>query len=156
VLTQTKIYDKIVSKKNKAGSKKMEITEVDYSKIAHLLPKQRGHVVTMILFLNALLYAIENGCKWRKLPKEYGKWNTIYQRARRWSKNGTLAVVFIELQRLEIIKIKIERMSLDSRSIKVHPDAHGAAKKTESKPSGRASAGGTQNFMWVPLMSDSP
>jgi transposase len=134
----------------------MEITEVEYGKISHLLPKQRKNVIPLILFLNALQYAIENGCKWRKVPKEYGKWNTIYRRARRWSKNGTLAVVFIELQRLEIIKIKIERMSLDSTSVKVHPDAHGAEKKTENKPSARAVAGGTQKFMWVPLMSGSP
>ncbi|MDR1703844.1 MAG: transposase [Clostridiales bacterium] len=25
-------------------------------------------------FINALLYICENGCKWRKLPKEYGNW----------------------------------------------------------------------------------
>ena len=25
-------------------------------------------------FLCALLYMIENGCKWRALPKKYGKW----------------------------------------------------------------------------------
>jgi transposase len=134
----------------------MEITEVEYEKIAHLLPKQRGHVVQMIIFLNALLYAIENGCKWRKLPKEYGKWNTIYKRANRWAKNGTLAAVFVELQRLEIIRIRIERMSLDSSCIKVHPDAHGAEKKTENKQSAKPSAGGTLNFIWVPQMTDFP
>ena len=133
----------------------MEITEVEYGKISHLVPKQRGHVVEMITFLNALLYAIENGCKWRKLPKEYGKWNTIYKRANRWAKNGTLAAVFVEMQRQKIIKIRIERMSLDSTCIKVHPDAHGAEKKTESKQSEKALEAGTLNFMWVPQMTDS-
>jgi transposase len=132
----------------------MEITEKEYEKIVHLLPKPRKKVVPLLLFLNALLYVIENGCKWRKLPKEYGKWNTIYRRANRWAKNGTLAAVFVELQRLEIIKIRIERMSLDSTSIKVHPDAHGAEKKTENKQSEKASEGGTPNFRWVPLMKD--
>jgi transposase len=81
------------------------------------------------------LYSIENGCKWRKLPEKYGKWNTIYKRANRWAKNGTLAAVFTALQREQIIKIRIERLSLDSTSIKVHPDAHGAAKKTENRAS---------------------
>jgi len=47
----------------------MEITEKEYEKIAYALPKQRGKVVPLIVFLNALLYIIENGCKWRKLPK---------------------------------------------------------------------------------------
>jgi transposase len=48
----------------------MEITEFEYEKIAHLLPRPRKKVVPMIIFLNALLYVVENGCKWRKLPKE--------------------------------------------------------------------------------------
>jgi len=133
----------------------MEITEKEYAKISHLLPKPRGNVVVeMILFLNALLYAVENGCKWRKLPEKYGKWNTIYKRANRWAKNGTLGVVFIALQREQIIRIRIERVSLDSTMIKVHPDAHGAEKKTESSQSEKPLEGGTPSFMWVPLMTD--
>ena len=131
----------------------MEITEKEYGKIAHLLPKPRGNVVVaLILFLNALLYAVENGCKWRKLPEKYGKWNTIYKRANRWSKNGTLSAVFIALQKEQIIKIRIERISLDSTSIKAHPDAHGAAKKTENRTSEKVAEDGIPNFMWVPLM----
>ena len=39
--------------------------------------------------------------------------------------------MFIALQKAEIIKIRVERISLDSSSIKVHPDAHGSAKKYE-------------------------
>jgi len=63
--------------------------------------------------------------------------------------------VFIALQKAEIIKIRVERISLDSTSIKVHPDAHGAEKKTENRVSEKASEGGTQNFMWAPLMIES-
>ena len=133
----------------------MEITEKEYGKISHLLPTPRGNVeVPMILFLNALLYAIENGRKWRKMPEKYGKWNTIYQRARRWAKNGTLERVFIALQKEQIIKIRIERISLESTMIKVHPDAHGAEKKTEFSASEKPPEDGTPNFMWVPLMTD--
>jgi len=133
----------------------MEITELEYAKISHLVPKPRGNVVVeMILFLNALLYAVENGCKWRKLPEKYGKWNTIYKRANRWAKNGTLSRVFIALQREQIIKIRIERVSLDSTMIKVHPDAHGAEKKTVNSLSEKPSEAGTPSFMWVPLMTD--
>jgi transposase len=131
----------------------MEITEKEYEKIAPLLPVQRGNVeIPNKVFLNALLYVIENGCKWRQLPKEYGKWNSIYKRANRWAKNGTLAKVFLELQKEQIIKIRIERISLDSTNIKVHPDAHGALKKTENNQSERVAEDGTLNFMWVPLM----
>ena len=131
----------------------MEITEKEYTRIAGHVPVQRGNVeIPNIVFLNALLYAIENACKWRKMPEKYGKWNSIYQRARRWSQNGVLARVFIALQQEQIIKMRIERISLDSTCIKVHPDAHGAAKKTENRASEKPLEGGTPNFMWVPLM----
>ena len=151
-MTQRKKYDKILSKKNER-EREMEITAKEYEKIAKYVPIQRGNVeVENIIFLNALLYAVENGCKWRQMPEKYGKWNTIYQRARRWFKSGVLGRVFIELQREQIIKIRIERISLDSASIKAHPDAHGAEKKTGSRASERAEEDGTPNFMWVPLM----
>jgi len=59
----------------------MEINERTYGKIRHILPVQRGRVtVENITFINALLYICENGCKWRRLPKEYGKWHVIYKR----------------------------------------------------------------------------
>jgi transposase len=133
----------------------MEITEKEYERIAPHVPVQRGNVeIPNIVFLNALLYAIENACKWRKMPEKYGKWNSIYQRARRWSQSGVLTRVFIALQQEQIIKMRIERISLDSTCIKVHPDAHGAAKKTENRALERAWEGGTPNFMWVPLMTE--
>jgi len=51
----------------------MEINERTYGKIRHILPVQRGRVtVQNITLINALLYICKNGCKWRRLPKEYG------------------------------------------------------------------------------------
>jgi len=131
----------------------MKITMGEYLKIKPCLPKQRGNVVYENLrYLNALLYVIENGCKWRSLPAEFGNWNSIYQRTRRWANNGTLEKVFFELQKEQIIRIKIEHVSLDSTSIKVHPDAHGALKKEESSASENPAEAGTPNFMWLPRM----
>jgi hypothetical protein len=47
----------------------------------------------------------------------------------RWSKNGTLNRIFERLQREQLICIKIEAVSLDSTSVKIHPDGTGALKK---------------------------
>lgn len=30
----------------------------------------------------------ENGRKWRRLPKEYGNWHTVYTRPCRWAERG--------------------------------------------------------------------
>jgi transposase len=131
----------------------MKITMGEYLKIKDSLPIQRGNVVYENLdFLNALLYVIENGCKWRSLPEQYGNWNSIYQRARRWANNGVMERVFLALQREQIICIKIEHAGLDSTSCKVHPDAHGALKKEGSSVSENRAEDGTQKFMWSPRM----
>ena len=51
-----------------------EITEEQYAKIHPHLPVQRGNVrIPNIVFINALLYIAENGCKWRALPEHFGK-----------------------------------------------------------------------------------
>ena len=131
----------------------MEITKAEFAKISHLMPLQRGNIKhENLLFLNAVLYVAENGCKWRSLPKEYGNWNSIYKKANRWAKSGVLDRIFIALQTEQIIQIRIEHVSLDSTSIKVHPDAHGALKKAENNLSGKHEVAGTANFMWLPRM----
>ena len=62
----------------------MRITSEEFKRIEHLLPVQRGNVKNDNLkFLNALLHVAEQGCKWRGLPKEFGKWNSIYVKANR-------------------------------------------------------------------------
>lgn len=114
----------------------MKITKEQYEKIKKYLPRQRGNVsINNLQFLNALLYVVENGCKWRALPKEYGNWHTIYVRMNRWSKNGILDRIFTALQAEGIIKIDVEVICLDSTAVKVHPDACGALKKVENKQS---------------------
>src|SRR5471030_1724472 len=108
----------------------MEITEEQYGRIKDSLPTQRGNVsLTNLQVLNAILYVAEQGCKWRGLPSRFGRWHTIYMRMNRWAKNGVLNRVFEQLQLEQIVRIKIEAFSLDSTSVKVHPDGTGALKK---------------------------
>jgi len=111
----------------------MEITAEQYKKITDSLPIQRGNVKLQNLqVLNAILYVAEQGCKWRGLPPRFGNWHSIYTRMNRWAKNGVLDRVFEKLQTEQIVRIKIEAFSLDSTSIKVHPDGTGALKKRTS------------------------
>jgi len=105
----------------------MEITEETYGKIRRALPVQRDRVtVENIAFINALLYVRENGCKWRRLPKEYGKWHVIYKCFNRWVKDGIIERLFRELRANGIAQTAL---LLDSMSVPVHPDACGALKK---------------------------
>ena len=73
-------------------------------------------------------------------------------RMNRWAKNGVLDRVFEQLQLEQIVRIKIEAFSLDSTSVKVHPDGTGALKKTDHKPLESPVADGTPRFIWLPRM----
>ena len=132
----------------------MELTEDQYQRIADCLPRQRGNVKTENLrLLNALLYVVENGCKWRSLPKHFGNWHTIYTRMNRWSKAGVLDRIFARLQEEQILAIQLEYVCLDSTTIKVHPDGTGALKKTAPRPSAVRGADAPPKFIWLPRMT---
>ena len=131
----------------------MKITQQQYEQVQSLLPRQRGNVtLDNLTVLNAILYVAEHGCKWRGLPDCFGNWHTVYTRMNRWAKKGVLDRVFAELQRRQIMRVKVEAVSLDSSSVKVHPDGTGALKKTARKPSESPGAAGPPSFIWLPRM----
>lgn len=135
----------------------MRLTQEHYDRIAHCFPKHRGSLTYSNLeVLNAMLYIAENGAKWRRLPKEFGHWHTVYARMRGWAKQGVLARVFEAMQALQIIAIKVEVCSLDSTSVKVHPDGTGARKKTGRSPSDVHGEDSRPRFTWLPQMSARP
>ena len=129
----------------------MQLTQDQYDRIAHGFPTQRGNVsLDNLNVINAVLYVLGNGCKWRRLPKEFGNRHSIYTRMNQWSKSGTLNRIFEHLQREQLISVKIEAVSLDSTSVKVCPDGTGALKKTGRSPSANPAADGTPRFIWLP------
>jgi transposase len=129
----------------------MKLTQSQYDQISDCFPKHRGNLTYANLdVLNAFLYIAENGCKWRALPEKYGNWHTIYYRISRWSKRGVLDKVFAKLQEKQIVRINIDVISMDSTSVKIHPDATGARKKTERSPSECLAEVETAKFIWLP------
>jgi transposase len=135
----------------------VEITEAQYRRIEPILPRQRGNVrLSHLEVLNAILYVAEQGCQWRGLPKHFGNWHTIYTRMNRWSKSGVLDRLFEKLQREQVVRIKIEAVSLDSTIVKVHPDGTGALKKTDPSRSASRAVDGPPRFIWLPRMLEQP
>ncbi len=135
----------------------MELTQDQYDRIAPLLPVQRGNVsISNLQVLNAILYVAEHGCKWRGLPPRFGRWHTVYTRMNRWAKNGVLDRIFEHLQREQIVRVKLEAVSMDSTIVKVHPDGTGALKKTDLSPSASPEVDGPPRFIWLPRMLGQP
>ena len=135
----------------------MAITQAQYERIAPCLPVQRGNVgMSNLQVLNAILYAAENGCRWRGLPEHFGNWHTIYTRMNRWSKSGVPGRVFERPQRERIVRIRLEVVSMDSTIVKVHPDGTGALKKTDRSPSAGPAGDGPPGFKWLPQTLERP
>ena len=38
--------------------------------------------------VNAILYVLDNGIKWRNLPTDFPRWGTVYDHFRRWNQRG--------------------------------------------------------------------
>ena len=72
--------------------------------------------------LNGLLYLLKTGCQWRMLPREYGKWTTIYAYFKRWRHEGVWANLMEALRQLERQRVgrqpEPSAGSVDSQSIK--------------------------------------
>ena len=119
-----------------------QIAGKQYAKIRPFLPVQRGNVrIPNIIFINAVLYVLENGCKWRALPERFGKWHSVYARFRRWSRSGVLDRLFAALRELHAPGGDANCFGFDSTSVKVHPDGAGARKTNGLQSIGKSRGG---------------
>jgi transposase len=77
------------------------ISDAVWEKVASLLPgKASDRGVTAKdnrLFLEAVLWRVRTGLPWRDLPSEFGNWNSIFQRFRRWVRAGVFERIFERL-----------------------------------------------------------
>lgn len=85
-------------------------------------------------FLEALLYIARTGVPWRDLPSEFGSWDAVYNRFRRWVASGRLRRVFERLTADPAFG-DVRRVLIDSTIVRAHQHAAGARRK--KKRSGR-------------------
>jgi transposase len=125
-----------------------------YKKIEEGFPKHRKPCkISNLSVLNAVIYVLENGCKWRSLPAKFGNWHVNYERLRCWKKKNVLEKAFLKLQKLGITAINVRVLFLDSTSCKVHPDAYGALKKNGKQSIGNSRGGWNTKIQVMPQNS---
>jgi transposase len=84
------------------------------------------------LFLEAVLYLARTGIPWRDLPAEFGHWDAVYNRFRRWERRGIWRRLWERLQGEDCPLTR--HIFIDATIVRAHQHAAGALKKTAAKP----------------------
>src|SRR5262245_25758270 len=95
------------------------------------------------MFFEALLYWARTGVPWRDLPAEFGAWDAVYNRFRRWVRSGSLKALFESLTADPELG-EVRRVLIDSTTVRAHPHAAGALRK--KKRSGRPGRRGSRRW----------
>jgi len=103
-----------------------DITDSEWSLIEPHMTGQKGQWGRIAddnrRFINAVFWILRTGAPWRDLPPEYGNWNSVAKRFRRWVENG----MWEKILELLIDEPDYEWLMIDASHIKVHPHAAGA------------------------------
>lgn len=95
------------------------------------------------MFFEAVLYWARTGIPWRDLPSEFGAWDAVYNRLRRWIHSGRLKELFGAMAAQPACE-GLRRVMIDSTIVRAHQHAAGARKAKgapRSRPSGARAAG---------------
>jgi putative transposase len=80
------------------------------------------------MFFEAVLYWARTGIPWRDLPGEFGAWDAVYNRLRRWIHSGRLKRLFERMsERPECEGTR--RLMIDSTIVRAHQHSAGAARE---------------------------
>ena len=111
--------------------KKQYITDSAWNKILKFfmnLPKIHKKCKKKLKrFIEAIHWIVKSGAQWRLLPKEFGNWNTIFKRFKRWSNKKILK----KLMHSCIENPDLEYVMIDSTVVRAHACAAGKGKQKE-------------------------
>ncbi|MFF9900018.1 IS5 family transposase [Streptomyces longispororuber] len=109
-----------------------EVTDQAWAVIEPLLPRPRmGRPVRdRRQVVNGILWKLSTGAAWRDLPERYGPWKTVYERFRRWSRDGTWDRLLAHVQQHSdaVGEVDWSLVCVDSTVVRAHQHAAGARK----------------------------
>jgi transposase len=113
---------------------RLTLSDEQWDRVAPYLPGKVGDPgrsgTNNRLFLEAVLWIARVGAPWRDLPEELGKWNSVFQRFRRWAAKGVFERLF------EILSgdPDFEYALIDGTIVRVHQHGTGAKGGLKIRP----------------------
>jgi transposase len=112
-----------------ASMGRVDILDEHWLIVEPFLPSERGRGCRPAhdnrRFFNGMMFALRTGVPWRDLPSEYGNWNSVFRRFRRWCDQGIFDALLDSLVELGMTDDWQDQM-VDSTSIRGHSQAAGA------------------------------
>ncbi len=140
------------------------LSDDEWTLIGPLLPAERGRGCRPAQdnrrYFEGMMWVARTGAQWRHLPDEYGKWNSVFRRYRRWAVTGVFDALLEGLA--ELVERDRTADMIDSTVVRAHHCAAGikgglskqrpsAARVAASRPSSTPAA--TRNAARSPLSS---
>ena len=122
------------------------LTDDQWQQIEDLLPPNRrrgGQWKGHRLVLDGILWVLSDGGRWRNVPERFGPWQTVYDRFRKWCREGLWDRILCRLQarKMQDGEIDWSLFAIDGTVIRAHQSAAGAGKKTRRRRAGGSRAG---------------
>lgn len=110
------------------------LTDHQWNLIADLFPSNGqpgGQWKDHRPMVEGILWILATGSPWRDLPQRFGPWETVYDRFRRWTREGLWDKILKRLQakRHADGEIDWELFCIDGTVVRAHKSAAGARKK---------------------------
>lgn len=87
-----------------ALGERIGVSDEEWELIGPLLPPERGRGCRPAQdnrrYYEGMMWIARTGAQWRHLPDEYGKWNSVFRRYRRWVTTGVFDAMLETLAEL--------------------------------------------------------
>ncbi len=110
-----------------ALGERIGLTDEEWALIGPLLPAEHGRGCRPAQdnrrYFEGMMWLARTGAQWRHLPDDYGKWNSVFRRYRRWLEVGVFDAMLESLA--EMVERDPSADMIDSTIVRAHHCAVG-------------------------------